>query len=167
MIRRLVSMFAGGLGAALASQAPEFQQQYAQRLGGAVDELKTIVEQFDLDARRNGTDRNGGLTRLQTSGDSFVQARGVAMQQTLKRFEALTGQQAAMTAPDVITRVGALVKDYDPQVAAGAWKDFRPAVPLTAEGALFALIGFVGGSVAGGITALPMGRRRRRETQAA
>jgi hypothetical protein len=167
MIRRLVSMFAGGLGAAFASQAPEFQQQYAQRLGGAVDELKIIVEQFDLDAGRNGTDRSGGLSRLQTSGDSFLQARGLAMQQTLKRFDELSTQQAAMRAPDVITRVGALVKDYDPQVAAGAWKAFRPAVPLTAEGGLFALIGFVGGSMAGGITALPMGRRRKREAQAA
>jgi hypothetical protein len=167
MIRRLVSMFMGGLGAALASQAPEFQQQYAQRIGGAVDELKTIVEQFDIDARRNGTDRNGGLSRLQGSSDGFVKARGLAMQQTVQRYERLTAQQTAMRAPDVITRVGSLVMDYDPQVAAGAWKAFRPAVPLTLEGGFLALIGFVGGSMVGGIVALPMGRRRGRDTQTA
>jgi hypothetical protein len=40
--------------AALFGQAPEFAQQYAQRLGGAIDELDRIVRHFDEDSRRSG-----------------------------------------------------------------------------------------------------------------
>jgi hypothetical protein len=36
-------------------QAPEFTQQYAQRLGGIVDELDSIVRHFDEDSGRSGT----------------------------------------------------------------------------------------------------------------
>ena len=52
MIVRAVALGVGVLCGALASQAPEFAQQYRQRLGGALDELTAIVAQFDDDARR-------------------------------------------------------------------------------------------------------------------
>jgi Protein of unknown function (DUF2937) len=160
MIRRVVTMFAGGLAAALASQAPEFAQQYAQRLGGAVDELRTIVERFDQDARRNGLSREGGLNRLETSTDAFLAARGASMRRSVQRFDLLVGQRQAMAAPDVLTRVGAVVRDYDGDIARAAWRDFKPALPLTLEGALFALIGFAGGALVTGIVVLPMGRQQ-------
>jgi hypothetical protein len=160
MIRRSVAMFVGGLGAVGASQAPEFAQQYAQRLGGALDELRIIVENFDQDASRTGLSREGGLQRLEGSSDTFVVRRGQSMRETLRRYETLKAQKTAMEAPDVITRVQAMVKDYDPMVAAQAARSFRPALPLTLEGLFFGLIGFLGGAVVGGITALPMGRRK-------
>jgi Protein of unknown function (DUF2937) len=40
------------LSALLFSQAPEFTQQYFQRLGGVVDELDSIVRHFDEDSCR-------------------------------------------------------------------------------------------------------------------
>jgi hypothetical protein len=166
MIRRLVAMFMGGLGAVGASQAPEFAQQYAQRLGGAVDELKTIVENFDQDASKAGIARESGIKRLEGSSDTFVVRRGASIRDTIRRFEALQSQQAAMQASDVLTRVGAMVKDYDPQIASQAMKSFRPALPLTLEGMFFGLLGFLGGALAGGIAALPMGRRKRSEARA-
>ncbi len=166
MIRRMVAMFVGGLGAVGASQAPEFAQQYAQRLGGAVDELKTIVENFDQDASKAGIARETGIQRLEGSSDTFVIRRGASIRDTIRRFETLQGQQAAMQAPDVLTRVGAMVKDYDPQIASQAMKSFRPALPLTLEGAFFGLLGFLGGAFAGGIAALPMGRRKGRDARA-
>jgi hypothetical protein len=166
MIRRMVAMFVGGLGAVGASQAPEFAQQYAQRLGGAVDELKTIVENFDQDASKAGIARESGIQRLEASSDTFVVRRGTSIRETIRRFETLQGQQAAMQAPDVLTRVGAMVKDYDPQIASQAMKSFRPALPLTLEGIFFALLGFLAGAFAGGIAALPMGRRKSRDARA-
>ena len=155
-------MFAGGLAAVLASQAPEFAQQYGQRLGGAVDELRTVVERFDQDARRNGLSREGGLNQLETSTDAFLAARGASMRSTMQRFEALSGQRQAMTAPDVLTRVGAVVRNYDGGIARAAWRDYKPALPLTLEGLLFALIGFAGGALITAIVVLPMGRRQWR-----
>jgi hypothetical protein len=160
MIRRMVAMFMGGLGAVGASQAPEFAQQYAQRLGGAVDELRIVVENFDQDARKSGLSREAGIQRLESASDTFVVKRGQSTRDTIRRFESLSGQKRAMEAPDVLTRVGAMVKDYDPMIAEQAMKAFKPAVPLTLEGAFFGLLGFLGGAAVGGIAALPMGRRK-------
>ena len=49
LFRRL-SMAIGLLCGLAATQAPEFAQQYRQRLAGAVDELSRIVNQFDAEA---------------------------------------------------------------------------------------------------------------------
>ncbi len=162
MIRRFLSMFMGGLMAAGASQAPEFAQQYSQRLGGAVDELRTIVRQFDVDARRNGLSREQGLQRMERAPDAFIAARAEAQRQTISRFERLEAQKAAMDAPDVWTRVLAMVRNYDAEIGKRAMGDFRPALPLTAEGVFFGLIGFLAGAVLTGIAVLPMGRRKAR-----
>jgi hypothetical protein len=143
-----------------ASQAPEFAQQYNQRLGGAVDELHAIVQSFDQDARRNGLSREGGLQRMETAQDRFVAERGEAQRQTIARFERLQAQKSAMDAPDVWTRVMAMIGNYDAEIGRRAMGDFRPAVPLTAEGLFFGLVGLLVGVVVVGIAALPMGRRR-------
>jgi hypothetical protein len=160
MIRRIVSMFAGGLMAVGASQAPEFAQQYLQRLGGAVDELGKVVTQFDADARRNGLSREDGLLKLETSSDRFAADRGAAQRRIVQRFEKLEAQKTAMSAPDVTSRVTAMVRAYDGDVGQGAMRDFKPAVPLNLEGLFFGLIGFIAGVVVVGIAALPLGRRR-------
>jgi hypothetical protein len=47
--------------ALLLSQAPEFAEQYRQRLGGAIDELTAIVSHFEEDSLRSGYDRRMAL----------------------------------------------------------------------------------------------------------
>jgi Protein of unknown function (DUF2937) len=159
MIRRLVSMFAGGVMAVGASQAPEYAQQYNQRLGGAVDELRTVVQEFDADARRNGLTRAEGLFRLENAPDRFTAERGTAQRRLIQRFDRLEAQKIAMDAPDVTSRVFAMVRSYDGQVGRGAMKDYKPALPLTLEGLFFALLGFVGGAGVAGALSLPFRRR--------
>ena len=44
---RIAAVGFGVLGGFLASQGPEFSQQYRQRLGGAIDELNRVVARFD------------------------------------------------------------------------------------------------------------------------
>lgn len=160
MIGRVVAMFLGGLGAVGASQAPEFAQQYAQRLGGAVDELRAIVQNFDQDAAREGLTREAGLQRLEGSTDGFVMRRGRSLRGTVERYERLQAQQAAMTTPDAVSRVVALAKGYDAGIARRAMDDFRPAVPVTLEGLFFGLAGFLGGALAGAGLAAPFARAK-------
>ena len=49
---RLAVGIAAAAGALTASQLPEFAQQYRQRLGGALEELRQVVADFDADAER-------------------------------------------------------------------------------------------------------------------
>lgn len=53
ILRRLALGFALFCGV-VASQLPEFAQQYRQRLGGALDELTALVDQFASESRATG-----------------------------------------------------------------------------------------------------------------
>ena len=46
-MRRMIAGIGGLALAIVLSQFPEYAQQYTQRLGGAVDELRVITEDFD------------------------------------------------------------------------------------------------------------------------
>jgi len=79
MFRFTSLLIAGCVGAMISSQAPEFMQQYKQRLGGAIDELAQVVRHFDNDANKAGMDRASAIERYTRSGDSFFVQRGHSM----------------------------------------------------------------------------------------
>jgi len=74
------------LGLATFSQAPEFSQQYKQRLGGAINELATVVRQFDEDATSQGLTRQEALDTLQTSQEEFPRKAGYINSQSDQSF---------------------------------------------------------------------------------
>jgi Protein of unknown function (DUF2937) len=141
-MRRTLAVI-GGLGlAVLFSQFPEYAQQYEQRLGGAVDELRSIVADFDRDAEKFGLTREEALQHYAVSPDAFLVARGVSTQRTLARY---THLQADLTDLEGAGPMGRLVhlNDYlDSDIAAKALAAYQPAVPVTAEGLFWGLGGF-------------------------
>lgn len=130
------------LGAAMFSQAPEFAQQYRQRLGGALDELSAIVADFDTDAG----DRDAALSIYDASKEPFLAARGQSMRRTIARHETLERQSDAFLTASPFERPIVLVRWADRQIFAHAWREFLPAFPLTTEG-------LVWGSAGGGLAA--------------
>lgn len=153
-------LLAAGLGGAVAgSQIPEFAQQYRQRIGGAIDELKPMVVRFDADARAAGLDRAGALGRLQDNPEPIVKARGLAAADMVARLEILEDQQRRMQGAGPFGRILVLAEEPDPQLARGTWRDFEPAIPATIEGAATAGVGFAAGA---GLLALILAPFRRR-----
>lgn len=128
-------------GLAAFSQAPEFAQQYKQRLGGGIDELQKVVSQFDADAGESGLDRDAALLQMQRSGDNLVQLRGESMFEAVKRFENLTLQRERMNAAPLVMQPVHLLRYPDRDLVVGAYEDYRPAVPLTVDGGLWAMLG--------------------------
>lgn len=59
-----------GLCALLCSQLPEFIQQYYERLGGVVEELRRIVRQFDEDSKRSGYEQWAALQVMARNPES-------------------------------------------------------------------------------------------------
>ncbi len=159
---RSIFVLAGGLAAAVAAgQAPEFAQQYRQRLGGALDEMRTVVAQFDADAARNGLARDDALQRYTISPDDFLRDRGISMRTLLERFETLSEQQYRLTTWPDLARPLALLDGYDRQVMEGAWRDFEPAVPVTMHSFAWTGAGFViGALLVGGFARLVRFRPR-------
>lgn len=142
-MRRMLTMV-GGLALGLCfSQFPEYAQQYEQRLGGAVDELRTIVDDFDRDATRFGLTRQQALERYTVSPDDFLVARGTSMDRTLARYQELTGMLSDLQQAGPLQRVAHLGDYLDSDVGARALQNFKPAVPVTPEGIGWGLAGWI------------------------
>lgn len=147
-------------GAVIAGQFPEFAQQYRQRLGGAVDELKAVVDDFDADAARSGFGRQEAIAALKESSESLPRDRGNSMERTIIRFERLNSQQAALEAAQPLMRPVHVLRYPDGGVLEGAWSDFEPAVPVTPAGGIWAAIG---GLITAFFARLPISFYRRRK----
>ena len=161
MLLRSLALVVGLVSAGLASQVPEFAQQYRQRLGGALDELTAMIQQFDADATQEGTDRNGALDTLMRNAEPIARGRGVAMQRAIVRRDRLADQQRKFETAGSFGRLAAFAQDFDPQLARRAWSDFEPALPATPEGAACAGAGLIGGYGLAHLFAAPFRRRRR------
>lgn len=133
----LVALLFGATG----SQLPEYVQQYSQRLGGAVDELKSFVAQFDKDAQAAGLSRDAALSEYSAKNSEFLGRRGDTVAETIHRYERLKAQKAELDGASSVGRVLKFMISPQSDVAGRAWQDFRPAVPLTFEGGIFAFLG--------------------------
>ncbi|GGE22087.1 hypothetical protein GCM10011390_46810 [Aureimonas endophytica] len=151
------------LGVLVLSQAAEWTQQYLQRLGGAADELRAVVERFDEGARALDLPRAEALGRLKASPDRFVARQGTDAEATIARFEATERRYRALLATAPLLRPFAALADLDPGIASRASGDFRPALPATPDGVALTFLGFLGGwgAGAGSSGAWRMARRRR------
>lgn len=161
MILRRLAFAVSLLLGALASQLPEFAQQYRQRLGGAIDELQRIVAQFDRDAASQSLDREAALNRLQGNADPLAAKRATDMRETIARENRLTRQQEAMRDAGSFGRLAVFARDFDAGIAHRAWGDFEPALPATLEGVVIGVAGFIFGGGLLRLLAAPFGRRRR------
>jgi hypothetical protein len=151
-IVRIIAFGFGLLGALVASQGPEYAQQYRQRLGGAIDELRAVIVRFDTDAQASGETRESAIARLRSNADEFVSLQGVAMQANVERLGRLEAHQEAMRQAGPFERISVMVREGDRDVMEAAYREFEPAMPVTEEGILSAVAGFV--AVWGGILLL-------------
>ena len=130
-----------GLGITL-SQFPEYSQQYVQRLGGAVDELNRVVDDFDRTASRAGQSREEALASLQ--GTELLEGRREDMTRTIARQERLSASYDALRNAPPFSRLAQVYRFSDPMINQRAWDDFQPAIPVTVESGSLLLGGYIG-----------------------
>jgi len=162
MVLRRIAVFLALLSGILASQLPEFAQQYRQRLGGAVDEIKRVVANFDADAARLSLSRDQGLERLKANGDQFIRQRGEQLEQDIARGDRLEQQLQAYAEAGPFRRLGLFATGFEPDIARRAFAHFEPAVPVTSEGLISAGGGFFAGWFLCGLVMAPLQRRKRK-----
>ena len=160
---KAVTLTSVAVGCAIFSQAPEFAQQYRQRIGGAVDELKTVVTDFDKDAASSAMSRGEALSALVGSGEKFTHERGLSMGRNVERFSRLEKQQKTIENANPFMRPLVVMKNPDAQIIHNAWEIFQPAIPLNSAGALYGGSGaFIAWLLARtGIAGVRKRRRRR------
>jgi hypothetical protein len=164
-MRRSLSVLGGLCLAAVLSQFPEYAQQYTQRLGGAVDELRAITAEFDTAASAAGMTRQQALAHYTQSPDSFLEGRGGSMTATFARYDELSLTLNELRQAGPLQRFEHLPDYLDSDVGKRTLDDFQPALPETSEGLLYTLAGFALGyvivSVLCSLLLLPFRRRRR------
>lgn len=151
----------GVIGALLLAQFPEFFQQYTQRLGGRLDEVKRQVAALEQRAVRSGRDLPGYIDRFRTSDDPYMRLEGEHMEQLLVRRVRLAEAYVALTGADAWWRAPRFFVHFDWEVAASTTEAYRPGMPVTPEAAVYAGVGFLLGDML--FLLLP---RRRRERKA-
>lgn len=158
MIGRILALAIGLFGGLSASQLPEFAQQYRQRLGGAVDELRRVLTRFDDTAQGSGLSRDEAVRRLTQNTDPLVRSQGEATTEIAARLARLERQQRDFAQAGSFSRLVVFIRDADPALIRSAYLDFEPAWPATSEGLVSGGTGFLAGW--GGILFLSrMGRR--------
>jgi len=143
------------------SQFPEFEQQYRQRLSGAINELSKIVVRFDADAVQFGLSRDDALQRYVASTDSFLNLRGKSMSEIIRRFEYLSEHQEKLDSAGEFGRVWIFAKEGDKELTRDTAEIFEPAMPVTVEGFMFAAGGVSLGWILLSLLLLPFRRSRR------
>lgn len=129
------------LGAVLFAQAPEFFQQYLQRLGGHLSEARQHLAEFEKAAQAAGKPLAKFITDTSANADAGLAKLGQTMQHTTERVDALGSAQQALIDASVWSRPFAFVKHVDYDIAHATASVFKPAVPTTFEGAAYALLG--------------------------
>lgn len=141
-MRRTLGIIGGVVCAVLCSQFPEYAQQYTQRLGGAVDVLRGEVEKYDAQATNEGLSRDQYVEHFEESGDPIVVRDGENKRVLIARYEDLSATLKRISEATPLQRFNLLPQFFDTEIGGRTLDNFKPAVPVTAEGFLYALFGF-------------------------
>jgi Protein of unknown function (DUF2937) len=131
------------LGAVLCSQLPEFMQQYLQRLGGHLDEARRQLDRLQELAGNSGQTLDQYVSSSQSSHEAAVVSLGRLMRDTAGRVDSLSSAESAIRDASVFGRPFVFLQHIDLSVARSTWSVFRPAVPTTVEGFVYAGIGLL------------------------
>ena len=123
-VRRLALAIAVLFGL-VGAQGPEFAQQYRQRIGGALDELKAIIATFDAEASHEGLAPAAAIARLEHNPDPLARERGRAIDEANVRAGRLERQLQAMSEAGPIRRLTVFVTNFDPAARRAHAAEFR------------------------------------------
>jgi hypothetical protein len=154
MFGRMLTMAAAILGGLFFSQAPEFAQQYRQRIGGALDELKVMITQFDTQANHHGLGRQEALNVYAASPETFLRKQGDTMRGIFQRYDGLLEQQEELMSASLPIKPFVVMRNADPMTFTNTWRDYVPAVPIDAAGLIWAGGGFFTGWIIAGVFGL-------------
>ncbi len=146
-VRNLFCLILALLVAGLFSQEPEFLQQYTQRLSGRIDELTRQAREFEARVQAFGLTRDEAIARFKANPDPVVAGEAAAREADLALLARLERQRANLQGGSELSRLMAMIGELDPEIARATYADFKPAVPVTTQGLVFAMAGFIAGLI--------------------
>lgn len=133
------------LGALLGSQIPAWVQQYSQRLGGHVNELKYLIEKLTFISLSVSKTPEEYMHKLIGSSDPDVVKQGEFIQAIFERSEALSYASKRLSDCSIWERPFVLIRTIDYDVAISTLASFQPSLSMTIEGLCYTAIGILFG----------------------
>ena len=107
--------------ALLFSQAPEFMQQYSQRLGGTADELARVVRPFEQISRRAGYEPQAGIALMENNPEQFIRDQAAQWKENFIRLSRLQAHQEVFRNGNAFARLASFATHYDPELFESTW----------------------------------------------
>lgn len=140
-VERLLDRALCVAGAVVFSQIPEFFQQYLQRLGGHLAEARRQLDLFTQVAARSGWTLDQLIADAGSQTDPAMGRLGHLVADTQTRVDTLNSAEGALRNASLWSRPFVFARHLDPAIARATLSVFRPAVPTTAEGLVYAGVG--------------------------
>jgi hypothetical protein len=131
------------LGAVAFCQLPEFIQQYLQRLGGRLDEARRQLAEFEAVARSSQLTLVQFIERASRNDDLAVAKLGDVMRGSVERVNALSAAEHALRNASLWEKPFVFFAQLDRSIASATLDVYRPAVPTTVEGLIYAAAGML------------------------
>jgi hypothetical protein len=131
------------LGTIAFSQFPEFMQQYLQRLGGHLEEARRQLAQFRHVAEQSGLTLDRLIAQTGSNPDLAVAKLSGVMTRAVARVEELQSAQLALQNASLWERPFVFLRNMDADIARATGEIFKPAVPTTVEGLVYAAAGML------------------------
>jgi len=144
------------------SQEPEFARQYAQRLGGVVDEIERGLKVVSSEAEKLGLTLDQSIETRLASPDGLTQSDGKRFAHDRERARTLREHYGAIVDGTMWDRLRVVLFGMDWDIAVATASVYVPAMPLSVEGGVAAGVGLVGGWLAAFLLLLPFRRRAPR-----
>jgi hypothetical protein len=140
---RLLDRILCVVGAVLFSQFPEFMQQYLQRLEGHLDEARLVVDRFKDAAAQSGMSLDQLVAGAAQNPDPSMGKLGGVIQAAVARVDELRASDAALRGASIVARPFVFLTHMDRGIARATLAIYKPAVPTTAEGLIYAGLGII------------------------
>ncbi|MEZ5892401.1 MAG: DUF2937 family protein [Parvularculaceae bacterium] len=138
---RFLAFLLGIAGAVIGSQGPGFTLQYMQNLQGQITALEKVVEEFDTNIAQYGYSREQAMAECRTATGLLDALCGTYVS-SVERFEMLTAHMAELSAVTDTVRPLILAKSQMQDITLSTYEQFKPAIPATTDGAIYAGGGF-------------------------
>ncbi len=137
-LEKILNRALGVVGAIVGAQLPEFMQQYRQQLVARLDEARRLLANFAQVAHQAGLSLEQYLARLAGNPDPVASQTGRVIRNLSQRVDDLAAAELAWSNASGWTRPFAFGRHFDREIARSTWSVFRPAVPTTMEGVIYA-----------------------------
>lgn len=145
MLARLINGLCAAAGAGAMAQFPAFYTQYLQHISGRLGQARADLAPVRQDAQQRGLEIAEYLERASREGGDLTATLVAGYRDAFESLTRLEQSYAALSAADPLTRPVALARHLHLEAARGTLADFAPALPLSAEGFVYAGVGLIAG----------------------